>query len=76
MDKRNQNIVRRQLESPLEDATSESAEAADTVTSAEYKAKKFYKSCLDVTPDLEKQNMHALLSVIKYLGGWSLTGDG
>ena len=69
VDKRNQNIVRTQLESPYENE-----EAAEPTASAETKAKKFYKSCL--TPDLEKQNLHALLSVIKYLGGWSLTGNG
>lgn len=66
VDKRNQNIVRRILESP--------EDTEDDEVSAEDKAKRFYKSCVSESSEEEKRNMHDLQATIKYAGGWYLTG--
>ena len=67
LDKRNQNAIRKMLETPLDELETDS-------TSTIAKAKRFYKSCLNNTLEGEKVNLAHLMSLIDKTGGWHLTG--
>ncbi|XP_044260101.1 endothelin-converting enzyme homolog isoform X2 [Tribolium madens] len=66
LEQQNQLVIKHVLEQPIENLKSK----------AEEKAKMYYESCLDVNDTVEDLGADPMHTVIRKLGGWSITDSG